>query len=340
MNARPILLAISLPALLAVSSFLQQPQKPAIQKSDVQTHAETLMEKARHLSDIRSKGAPAFRLKATFSFIGRDLNTAQGTYSEVWVSSSQWWRETVVNNVRRVEVGGPNRRWFLDNNLDFPETATRVPDLLKLFPASNLNLDFVAPDTTGANTAECTITKPGSRGEKYAFCFDKKTGALLQRVSPDIRPTNLVSYSCVYGIFRKLGDSWFPREMACFEDQHRKLEAKVTDLTYEPAPDADLFKPPPNAIQLADCQGQVVPPTPVTAPPPFQGFFQSGKSDAVTMSVIIENNGRPYRVIKSGRKPSEELAWRTVSGWMYKPGTCDGEKLPMEIQVEVVVPLQ
>ena len=97
------------------------PPKPETQKSDAQLHAESLMERARKLSDIRSNGAPAFRLKATFSFIGLDLNTAHGTYEEVWVSPSQWWRETVVDNRRRIEVGGGNQPLATRQLKDFPE---------------------------------------------------------------------------------------------------------------------------------------------------------------------------------------------------------------------------
>lgn len=84
---------------------------------DVQSRAEALMQHARQLSDIRSSGAPAFRLTATFSFVGDDLEAVQGTYTETWASDSQWRRETVVNNLRRIEVGAPSRLWLLDSKI-------------------------------------------------------------------------------------------------------------------------------------------------------------------------------------------------------------------------------
>ncbi len=313
--------------------------KPEMQKSDAQLQAESLMERARKLSDIRSSGAPAFRLKATFSFIGLDLNTAHGTYEEVWVSASQWWRETIVDNRRRIEVGGANRRWLLDNTTDFPDTAARLPDLMKVFPAINRQFDYesVAPDTAGGNTADCAITKAGSQGAKNAFCFEKKTGALLQKVSPEIRPKNAVNYSCIYGIFRKFGDFWFPREMACFEDKHSKLEAKVVDISLEPTPSADLFKPPPGAPEIGDCQGKSVPPTPVSTPAPNMGFFPGTTGATISLSAIVEKNGRLHelQIRKSGGKSLDEAALRAVSSWMFKPGTCDSEVLPTQIMIEV-----
>jgi hypothetical protein len=67
MNFR-VLLAVAWVALLPMKSFTQ----------DVPKRAEALLEHARRLSDIRSPGAPAFRLEATFSFTGTDLETGSG----------------------------------------------------------------------------------------------------------------------------------------------------------------------------------------------------------------------------------------------------------------------
>lgn len=338
MKARAILLSIAFPALFAVSLFAQAPQKPAVQKSEIQIRAEALMERARHLSDIRAKNAPAFRLKATFSFVGKDLENTQGTYTEVWVSTSQWWRETVVNNLRRVEVGGTNRRWLLDNTQDFPDTAARLPALMKLFPSATLRFDFqsVVDSTKEMTSSECAITKPGSSGDKYAFCFEKKTGALLEKVSPEIRPTNAVRYSCFYGMFRKFGEFWFPREMGCFEDKHRKLETKVVDISAEPSPDTELFKPPPGATERAECLGTSVPPSPVSAPGPLRPLGGEDRHAQVLLSLIVDRNGKPQdlRVRRSAGTDFGQRALDAVRRWKFKPGTCDGEPIPMEINVE------
>jgi hypothetical protein len=67
----------------------------------------------RQLSDIRAKDAPAFRLNATFSFVGDHLDTFEGTYTQTWVSDSQWSRETVIGNVRQIDVGGSGQHWLV-----------------------------------------------------------------------------------------------------------------------------------------------------------------------------------------------------------------------------------
>jgi hypothetical protein len=67
---------------------------------DIQARAESMIAKARQLSDIRAKSAPAFRLSVEFSFANKGLATVEGTYTETWVSESQWSRETAVGELR------------------------------------------------------------------------------------------------------------------------------------------------------------------------------------------------------------------------------------------------
>ncbi len=95
-----------------------------------QSNAQTLLERARVLSDIRSPSAPAFRLRSTFTAITRDLTILEGTYTETWVSSTQWRRETVVGASRRVEVGGAARQWLLNSGPPryAPATAELSPN--------------------------------------------------------------------------------------------------------------------------------------------------------------------------------------------------------------------
>ncbi len=337
MNARATLLSTVLSVLLPLGAVAQAP-KPEPPKSEAQIRAEMLLEQSHKLSDIRSKGAPAFRLTATFSFIGKDLASTQGTYTEVWVSQSQWWRETIVSNIRRVEVGGLSRRWLLDSAPDFPDTAGRVSELMTMFPPGNRTFDFesVVEDTAGSATAECAITKAGPKGEKSAFCFEKKSHALLQEVSPDIRPMNSVNYSCLYGVYRKFGEFLFPREMSCFEEKHHKLDAKVLDIVAEPSPNADLFKPPPGSVERSECGGVSVAPVPVSEPSPT--FPETkGKASSVGLSLVVGVDGRPQevKVRRSGGKGFDENAVHAVSRWKFKPSTCDGQPAPVEINVEV-----
>jgi TonB family protein len=338
MNARAIL-STAFAAVLTLSLSAQQSEKPSAPNSDIQSRAETLMAKARHLSDIRAKGATAFRLKATFTFVGKDLENMQGTYTEDWISDSQWRRETVVKDLRRIEVGTANRIWTLDNSKDFPEAAANLPNLMNMFHAAFATLEFdsITENTEQKPAEQCATTKPGSRQEQYRFCFDQKSGALLATLSPEFRPQNVTDYSCFYGIFRKFGDSWFPREMACFEDKHRQLEAKVEELSAELAPNATLFKPPPSAAERGRCSGTSAHPVPTLNPEPGYPTGFESKGSSVLLSLVVDTQGKPQdlQVSRSGGEEFDEAALATVQKWRFKPGTCDGEPMPMEVAVEV-----
>jgi hypothetical protein len=193
----------------ALVSLAVSAQQPALQDADpaaIQKRGADLMDQARKLSDIHAPGASPFRLTATFSFVDKDLESQRGTYTEVWVSKLQWRRETVVRNWRRVEVGGPTGSWLLDNADDFPEAAASVPNVVGMFPSNSSDLIFGSIDdhqidehTDNDPPVVCAITVPDSLRVKSAYCFDAKVGVLLQRVSPQFRPGQLLAESCNYG---------------------------------------------------------------------------------------------------------------------------------------------
>lgn len=140
MSVRDIF-SILLLACFAVSLPAQEPAKPDVPKPSVQERAEALLERARHLSDIRAKGAPAFLLRATSSFVGDNLDPVEGIYTETWVSDTQWRRETVDGNLRHIDVAGPGKHWLVYPD-GFPEQANVVPRLMAYLPSVSRELVF------------------------------------------------------------------------------------------------------------------------------------------------------------------------------------------------------
>ncbi len=126
---------------------------------------------------------------------------------------------------------------------------------MRIFPGNSSKFEFesVADRADLSSPTDCPITKPGTQHERFAFCFEKRSGVLVERVSPELRGGSLFDYSCNYGTFKKFGEFWFPREVACFEDRHKKIEAEVVDLSAESTPSLALFTPPPGAVELGRC---------------------------------------------------------------------------------------
>jgi len=312
---------------------------------DVQQRADGLIQHARELSDIRSPNAPAFRLRATFSFTGEDLETIQGTFTETWVSNAQWRRETKAMDLHRLEVGGTNRRWLAEDSKELPMPAAGVPAIMDIFPSRFGKLGFESirdrnPQDTGT---ECAITKPfGADEERSAFCFDKRSGVLVERISPEPIGIRVADYACQYGAFSRFGKYLFPRQIDCFLDGHRKLQANITELMLEPSPDAALFVPPAGSIELGNCSGKAESPQPVSTPEPsfprgYRDRSYRGRSTRVMLSLIVDKNGKTQgvKVLRSGGKAFDEEAVNNVHSWRFKAATCDGETVATQMSIEI-----
>ncbi len=307
--------------------------------SDIQKQSEAMLEKARQVSDIRAHGAPAFRLEATFSFIGDDLETIQGTFTEVWVSRSQWRRDTVVNKLHRIEVGGVDRRWLLVGDANFPTQAERVSDLIDIFPnrLTTFEFDTIRDTSEHDPLTACAVTKAaGPQKQRSAFCFDKQSGTLVEKISPEVLRTRAADYSCRYGSFRKFGDFSFPRDMDCALDGHHKMDAKITSLMLEPSPDATLFAPPLGATELGDCSVKPEAPQALSAPEPPYPLGYRGQSSTVFLSLVVNAKGKAedVKVARTGGKSFDEEALKTVQRWTFKAATCHGQPMPIRISLQ------
>lgn len=332
MRLRSIFAAAGSMACLLVSASAQ----------DTQKRAEEMLAHARSLSDIHAPNSPPFRMKTTFSFAGANLDTVEGTYTEIWVSDSQWRREIAVGDLLQIEVSGARDKfWRLNKGSLLPERATEIADVMQFLPEPSAKFEFesISTHTDAETSADCAVTIIGSLEERHAFCFDKKGGFLLETISPKFRLGFVFFHSCDYGGFKKFGDRWFPREVVCNEERHKRIEARVTDLRIETAPDPVLFAPPNGAIELGMCASGILPPVVLSAFRPAVPFeFRGDEIAPVIFSVVVGVEGKPadVRLVKLGRKNLDDLAHEAVRHWRFKPSTCDGVPIPSQISVGVV----
>jgi hypothetical protein len=311
---------------------------------DVQSRAQALLQHARELSDIRATGAPAFHLTATFSFVGDDLETTQGTYTETWVSDSQWRREIVVGDAHRTEVGGPSRTWRLDGQNDFPEIAERAPYLMSVMLASDLDLRFgtIAEHPDTKPPSECAVTKPDAQHLKSALCFDTGGGVLLERVSPEThmrqaRLRGISDYSCDFGNYRKFGERLFPWQIVCFIDQRKRIAAMVTELSFSQSSDSAAFAPPPGAIEIGRCSETPVLPRWISAGLGTASHDDPDHKSWVTLWLVVDVKGRAQsgRVVHSPDRTRDDKVLKRTRDWFFEPGTCHGVPMPFPLTIEI-----
>lgn len=307
---------------------------------DQQTVAETLIERARHLSDIREPDAPPFRLKATFSFVGDELETFEGSYTEYWMSDSRWRREIVIGDRKKIEIANDRKIWETESGPMLPEKASRVEFATGIFPARSAQLDFEsvesAPDRQGT---KCAVTKPNrSNKGRSALCFDQSTGVLLEYVIPQWARYHLTDFACSYGEFKQFGGRWFPFEITCRQGGHRQMEVHVSELAGKDFIDARLFDPPATgAIELGHCSAGEIDAKPDYTPAPFQPAGMRDHVPSVTLRMVVDAKGKPedIQVVRPVDKSLDETAVGTVGRWHFKPATCNGEPMAQRVEFEV-----
>jgi TonB family protein len=307
---------------------------------DTQKRAEAMMQRARELSDIRSQNAPSFRLKATFSFIDEDLETVQGSFTEVWISNAQWRRETTTKDFQRIEIGGPNRLWRLDSGKKFPAYAARISSVLEIFPARLANFEFDSIKDRSADdpSTECAVTKAAApQQQRSAFCFDKEKGMLVEKIFPEEVRSRVLDYACQYGAFRSFGHYSVPREMDCFLERHRKMEAQVTELSAADSPDPGAFVAPTGSLELGNCSVKSEPPRPVSTPDPGFPSHLRGRNSTVVVQLIVDVKGKAQdvQIARSGGESFDDEAVRAVRNWKFKPASCNGEAMAIQLTVEI-----
>jgi len=64
---------------------------------------------------------------------------------------------------------------------------------------------------------------------------------------------------------------------------------------------------------------------------------RAGIGGAVVLLLVVDRDGKPQelKVVQSVGKDFDDHALAAVGRWKFRPGTCDGEPIPMEISVEI-----
>ncbi|MGC2274172.1 MAG: energy transducer TonB [Candidatus Sulfotelmatobacter sp.] len=170
-------------------------------------------------------------------------------------------------------------------------------------------------------------------GGTFTLCVDKSSGTVAAEVSP----LKLGSYrTCFYSNYQTFGHRLFATSYECSDDKQIRLEAKLSELVFHPELDNALFTPLEGAKESAHCPGATHHPTLIRR---TEIVAPSGKHglNIVLLDMLVGVDGRPHdlKVIDSAGPDLDRTALDAVRQWKFKPGTCDGEPMELEIAVEV-----
>ena len=138
----------------------------------------------------------------------------------------------------------------------------------------------------------------------------------------------------MYGSFQKFANLWYPRRITCLEDRHQAIDIKIEELSVEQSPDATLFEPPAGAVEFANCHINFLPPQATRSATPDVGI--SMDQQIVMVSIVVDRKGKPgnIKILNPHDKHLDKDAEDAVSGWRFKPATCQGEPVPAQITIE------
>ena len=299
-------------------------------KNDVE--AAALMARAKQLSDIRSEGAPAFRLRTSFKIIWKNGSALQGEYSEIWFSKTKWRTETVAGDFHRTQNAVDRKRWLLDSTAAIPEQLPAGSDF------SGVNM--LRAEAWKAHKIE-TRDRNGRRmrcleAVKSSLCFDESQGTLVYAVTPPLAGSASRDNACSYSDYQKFGDHLVARSYVCTEHSVTTIEAKVVELATNPAPEQELFIPGAGAKESVNCLGPVLPPKLERQVDPTLPQFSLG-GNTVVMSIVVGTSGTPrdFSVLTRPDQQFDHAALEAVKQWRFQPATCDGEPVETKIAVEI-----
>jgi TonB family protein len=294
-----------------------------------------LIARARQLSEIRADGLPPFQMKVSFKIIKKDSTTSEGTYSETWASRDKWRSETVVGDYHRVTVVNGDRSWISNISSDAPIGIGELGFKMELPKLFLERTDRIRDRERNSRMMRCLETKPGLFG-RSALCFDKATGLVAENVQPVARGSGSGDRTCTYTDYQPFGERTFPRSIRCSEDHEPVLESTLIELTKVPSPDAALFAPLANGKESVNCRGTPNPPEPIYQSAPVPPRRQN-LPYPIVLWLSLGTDGIPtdVKIVRSFDPAFDNAAIEAVRAWRFKPASCDGQ--PMEVQINVEV---
>jgi TonB family protein len=115
------------------------------------------------------------------------------------------------------------------------------------------------------------------------------------------------------------------------------IEVRVLELLSEPSPDSASFVPPVGAKEQASCSGKLQAPRALYTPQPDYPINEPLPGSPVVIWLIVGVDGKPHdlKIIRSLGKTFDDRALAAVGRWTFKPSMCDGDPVPVQINVEM-----
>lgn len=303
--------------------------------SQEKADALALIQKARELSDIRAEGSPSFRLAAnvkTYNFKGKPVT---GTYSLVWMSSTQWREEIAFADYREVRIRRDDRVWTQRNTKFHLMQVYVLRELLDMKEHLTLRPDDQLVGGEERQEGERSLVPlevlKNSRKERTLY-FDTISHTLVR--DEELQSANL-SYE--YLNYSPWNSSVFPGLMRAYMGKKVIAEVAIEGLHSVSQPTSSLFEPPADADVEPACEQpepakSTMHPTP--SYPPLLRMTRVQGWVSVFAVIVKDGSVKDMTVIHSADKRLVDSTLQALSQWKYKPATCQGLPVSSETIID------
>ncbi len=165
---------------------------------------------------------------------------------------------------------------------------------------------------------------------KTKLCFDAATSLLLHEGSSEKSRKE-------YSDYAPFGTSMYPQKVQIFRENLAPFELDQISITPTRLND-DLFKVADNAVEVEGCDHEKPPEAISTPEPSFPKGAKDARQEALTVVyALVNNEGRVVSAEALGADPYgfAKITVDTVKTWRFKPATCDGRPVAMEMNIEM-----
>jgi hypothetical protein len=317
-------------------------------KTDVKPEAASLpvatsnFDKARGLSALRTEGAGAFHLTASFEAFGNVELTGKGTYEEIWVSAKQWRRQATLAGHTVIETRNGDLQY---RKIDQEYSPRRVDEAMEAI-ATGLPGDggkYSGPDwragpvklggTELVQVWRGRVDEDGKLEENaQVYYFDPKSGPLRAHYE--------MGQYALYNDFQDFSGKEVARRLTLTQDNFKTVEISIERLESAGPQDTGTFILPgvePISYGGGDAGTRMVQPRLVKQVKP--GYPAGGGGHpTIACRVMVDRYGH-VRVITFLEHPDpafENAVRAAVMQWEYIPATTNGVPgaFPSEVRVQ------
>jgi hypothetical protein len=307
---------------LAALAVLQNSQPPK--------DLDTLVRDSKAAQSLHEPGGKPFQrvYRGEFYGIGASGEHHQEfTLMETWISSDKWRTDFKSLGYTEVEWGVPEKQTYRFATLY--QRPIRVQQLFNLI------------DNVGRWPVKGTLKKRKLEGEEFECVgeIDKSCFATSGLASVMIRKGDKEAISRITR-FQSFGLKQVPESFIVTENKQKAMSGELERIgdTFDQMNDASFFEPSPKARKMPHCEGTWHHPDVIKQPDPE--YTDAARKKGLQADILVQGTVTisgdfvNIALLQTGEELDEPTV-KTLSGWKFKPATCDGAPIESDISVEV-----